>query len=207
MGVAMVKIGGVSIPLNPGSSAYVCTSTTRPPAVGGQVIYETDTRAYRIYDPVQAAWVVIGSALVAIRRYKVGTASIASGAFEQVAFGTSDYSYGDISVSTDRDFTVATAGLYSVSTNITFDNGSSGRRAVIVTKNTTAVPTGTSASVAGDNRSGAAAGSTTLSAQSEQVLAAGDTLRVWASQTSGAALNLVPDFGGCEIMIRRITAF
>ena len=147
------------------------------------------------------------SVMAASKRSKTGSQALASGAFDKVTFAAVDIAVNPTMSHSSGDLTVLMPGYFNLSVNLTFDTNTTGRRAMLVTLNSSSVPTGASAAVLGDNRAPAPAGATTVNGATSLYLAEGDVLRVWGSQISGGSLNLLADqFSGCWISLVRVPA-
>src|SRR5262245_5359207 len=126
--------------------------------------------------------------------------------------GTVDYNVGGWTVGGggSTEFVVPEDGLYEISVNIAWAVNTSGRRAVLITKNQATAPANASAATVfgGDNRMASPSGSST---NHISVLGArlnlNDVLRIYVSQNSGASLAILQaDFGPTELVCAKVAA-
>ena len=149
--------------------------------------------------------------VIGCRYYRTGAQSIPTGGTgTQVAFGTLDYdsqpSAARMANAGTDAFTVPAGlgGQWDIDVRVTFAGNATGRRGLGITLNTTTY-TVDGNSLGGDSRPPAAAGPVTLRDRFRTTLAAGDTIRAWAYQNSGGALNLSPGpYGPVSIEMVRV---
>jgi hypothetical protein len=142
------------------------------------------------------------------RFYRGTTQSVANGGgtFQGISFGTEDYNTG-IAESAGGVVTVSQSGFYLIEVNICWSANSTGMRRAILSKNDSGSISGANdaAVVTGDLRQAASAGNDTNKISTTRRLSAGDALRVYLSQTSGASLTTQPStMGGTEFIITKI---
>lgn len=186
-----------------GSSTATPSSVARRDAAGRMQAVDPAVAA----DVATRGW-TLAQVAAGMRRSRITPQSIPHATTTQVTFGTVDYDNGGWVVDAST-FTVppGQGGLIDITVNLTFAAAASGRFNVMVTLNSTAVPIATDAPVlAGDQRGFFSSGGIPMSVGTSRRLAAGDTLRVWVFQNSGAPLDLVNSFGQNEIVITRVSA-
>lgn len=92
----------------------VCTSTTRPTAADGQLIYETDKDRIRIYNATSAAWELVQGQLGAT----VNGSITVSGTATDLTYSAETYDPDGLIPASGSTFTLNETGTYSVTFTI-----------------------------------------------------------------------------------------
>ncbi len=89
----------------------VCTSTTRPTAADGQLIYETDKDRIRVYNATSTVWELVSGQYGATVN---GSATIASGGNAVLTYSAETYDPDGLIPASGSTFTFPEAGTYSI---------------------------------------------------------------------------------------------
>jgi hypothetical protein len=128
--------------------------------------------------------------------------TVSNATYEQVPFGVNHSDVFTMSDASGLVFTIPQTGIYRIAVQVAYVASSVGRRSIGVTLNTATTPTAGTDFFMGGNVAAATPGSTTVTADATLKLTAGNTLRIWTQQNSGAGLAFeTVAFGGCYFEI------